>query len=43
MTPNQTNLVTVFLPTNQTIEKQNSLQPVSNIIQFSNRPTFHPR
>lgn len=43
MTPFQKNLVKVFLPTNQTIDKQNSSQPISNIIEFSNRPTIHPR
>jgi hypothetical protein len=33
----------VFLPNNQTSDKQNIVQPVSNVIQFSNRPTFYPR
>lgn len=36
-------LIKVFLPNNQTSDKQNISQPVSNIIQFSNKPTFYPR
>lgn len=36
-------LIKVFIPNNQTSENENSSQPVSNIIQFSNRPTFYPR
>jgi len=43
MIQNQPDSVKVFLPTNVNNMNQNITQPISNTIQFSNRPTFHPR